>query len=455
MSTQRRGPAGRRRLLDVHRRDGDDGPADARRRAVGRRPPVLDGGQRRRARSARAAGRRGRRAGRGPPHEPAAAGRHQVHHDLRHRARRPGTRGALRRARSRSATTPPTATRRRSRHDRLHGSDLRLRGSQRCIVSIGTAGGVKKRVIQRVVSSTGQDPFPVPGIVGKDFIKMKNNNDVGGGVGTNGQLELGNNSTITGSVQLWQSAPNPIGYSGTVQRNPQPFVLSPPNMLNPTDAAPTPRRATTTAACSRAQAPPTAARTAPAPATRAATRTLTLGNNDSVTLGGAVYNFCQINVGPEQLDQHRDRRNDADLPRLAGSRRLGMPGGHGRHLTGNGATLSNPSQDPTKLQIVIYGQAPAWPTIELPNNITVYGSIYAPNTGPAVQEQRQPRRRDHGPEHRVQEQLVHLGRARGPRSLRNDARLLPRRLASVQRPRVEHHYAGDRLPVVRRQEGAG
>ena len=27
------------------------------------------------------------------------------------------------------------------------------------------------------------------------------------------------------------------------------------------------------------------------------TRTLTLGNNDSVTLGGGVYNFCQINLG--------------------------------------------------------------------------------------------------------------------------------------------------------------
>ena len=30
---------------------------------------------------------------------------------------------------------------------------------------------------------------------------------------------------------------------------------------------------------------------------------------------------------------------------------------------------------------MIYGQAPSWPTIELPNNITIYGAIYAPNTG--------------------------------------------------------------------------
>ena len=106
--------------------------------------------------------------------------------------------------------------------------------SQRCIVSTGTAGGVSKRVIQRIVSSTGSQPFPVAGIVGKDFIKASNNNSLGGGVGTNGQLTLANGSTVTGSVQLWQGAPNPIGYSGSVTRNPNPFVLSPPNMLNPT-----------------------------------------------------------------------------------------------------------------------------------------------------------------------------------------------------------------------------
>ena len=49
--------------------------------------------------------------------------------------------------------------------------------------------------------------------------------------------------------------------------------------------------------------------------------------------------------------------------------------------TGNGATFSNPSQDPSALEIVIYGQAPAWPTIEFPNNLTVYAAVYAPNTG--------------------------------------------------------------------------
>ena len=75
-----------------------------------------------------------------------------------------------------------------------------------------------RRPAHRLLDRTGA----VPGrrLVGKDFIKAKNNNSLRGGVGTNGQLELDNNSTITGTVQLWQGAPNPIGYSGAVTRNP-------------------------------------------------------------------------------------------------------------------------------------------------------------------------------------------------------------------------------------------
>ncbi len=254
---------------------------------------------------------------------------------------------------------------------------------ERCVVSVGTAGGVTRRVIQRVVSSSGADPFPVNGIVGKDFIKAKNNNNVGGGVGTNGQLELGNNSTITGNVQLWQGAPNPIGYSGPVQRNPQPFVLSPPNMLNPatlldsnasndngrlvSGASPADSCSSGSGACYVN--------------TPASPRKLTMANNKSVTLGGSVYNFCQISFGngaSVNIAAGASTLIYIDSPTRPGS---GCVAGQGGISTGNNATFSNPSNDPRALLIVIYGQAPAWPVIDLPNNITTYGGIYAPDTG--------------------------------------------------------------------------
>ena len=101
------------------------------------------------------------------------------------------------------------------------------------MVSVGTSGHIRRRVIQRIVSSSGSDPFPVNGIFGKDFVSIGNNNTVIGGVGSNGQVSLGNDSDIDGGVTLWDGAPNPTGYTGDVTRIPQPFVFSPPNMLNP------------------------------------------------------------------------------------------------------------------------------------------------------------------------------------------------------------------------------
>ena len=237
-----------------------------------------------------------------------------------------------------------------ARHDWLHRLGLRLVLLQRCIVATGTAGGVTKRVIQRVVSSTGVDPFPVDGIVGKDFITMGNNNTVAGAVGTNGQLELGNNSSISGGVQLWQNAPAPIGYSGTVQRNANPFVLSPPNMLNPSTLLDS-KTSNDNARLLAGANPADSCSTGSGACYNASTRTLTLGNNDSVTLGGAVYNFCQINLG-----------NNSSINVAAGAKVLiyldspgrssgsGCAAGSGGMSTGNGATLSNPSQDPSALR---------------------------------------------------------------------------------------------------------
>ena len=218
------------------------------------------------------------------------------------------------------------------------GSDFGSSLLQRCIVATGTAGGVTKRVIQRVVSSTGVDPFPVDGIVGKDFITMGNNNTVAGAVGTNGQLELGNNSSISGGVQLWRNAPAPIGYSGTVQRNANPFVLSPPNMLNPSTLLDS-KTSNDNARLLAGANPADSCSTGSGACYNASTRTLTLGNNDSVTLGGAVYNFCQINLG-----------NNSSINVAAGAKVLiyldspgrssgsGCAAGSGGMSTGNGAT---------------------------------------------------------------------------------------------------------------------
>ncbi len=263
------------------------------------------------------------------------------------------------------------------------GSSFGSSTLERCIVSIGTAGAIKRRVIQRVVSSTGQHPFPVNGIVGLDYIKMQNNNQISGDLGSNGQLQLGNGSSITGSVSLWQNAPNPIGYSGTVTRVPTPYVVNSPNMLNG-DTNLDSRVSNDNGRLLAGANPPDSCSRGSGGCyvnTGASPRTLTLGNNDSVTLGGAVYNFCQITLGQGSsinIATGAKVKIYLDSPGRLGSDCASNQGGMS---TGNGAYISNPSQDPTALQLTIYGNAPSWPTIELPNNITLYAAIYAPNTG--------------------------------------------------------------------------
>src|SRR5262249_22101556 len=149
---------------------------------------------------------------------------------------------------------------------------------------------------------SGFSPFPVAGILGKDYVDLGNNTVVTGGVGSNGQVTLANGANVTGSVSLWSGAPNPIGFSGTVVRSPTPYVLSPPNMLNPgtlldsstsNDNGRLLAGASPADSCSGGNGQGSTCYTD----TSSSPRTLSLGNQGSVTLGGGVYNFCQINLG--------------------------------------------------------------------------------------------------------------------------------------------------------------
>ena len=121
--------------------------------------------------------------------------------------------------------------------------------------------------------------------------------------------------------------------------------------------------------------------------------------------------------------------------------------------TGNGATFSNPSQDPTALQIVIYGQAPSWPTIEFPNNLTVYAAIYAPNTGIKFKNNGNLVGGLTAQSIEFKNNAFLWDNRALDAPPRDDARLLPRRLAPVQLARGEHDHAGDRLPVAAAADG--
>lgn len=266
------------------------------------------------------------------------------------------------------------------------GSSFGTGTSERCVVATGSANGVIARVILRLVSSSGGNPFPVAGILGLDAVTVGGGANANLGIGTNGLVTVGNNSTI-GDLMLWDNAPNAVLGSGvtagaTVRGNK--YILSPPNMLNPANYEDSSTSndngrllagASPADSCSGGNGSGGTCYTD----TPASPRTLSFANNGSATLGGGVYNFCSINLG------NNGQLNIAtgatvliylDSPDRPGS---GCAAGQGGMTLGNDTSVSNPSGDPTKFQLVVYGST-AHPEIAWRNNVDVVGAIYAPNT---------------------------------------------------------------------------
>lgn len=255
---------------------------------------------------------------------------------------------------------------------------------ERCIVAFGTAGYETRRVVIRAVASTGANPFPVSGILGLSGITVGNNVTETGSLGSNGQISLGSNSTVTGGVSLWTGAPNPTGYGGPVTRVPTQYVLSPANPVNPAtnvdsstsnDNARLIQGASPADSCSPGNATPWCYVD-----TVASPRTLTLGSTGSVTLGGSYYNFCQVNMGNGaaiNIAANAKVIIFIDSPTRTGS---GCTAGQGGLSTGNNAVFGNPAGDPSALFLVVYGNPVAWPTLYFPNNQDIAASIYAPTT---------------------------------------------------------------------------
>lgn len=254
---------------------------------------------------------------------------------------------------------------------------------ERCVVATGSAGGVTRRVVQRVVSSSGSNPFPTNGVLGKDGVTITNNTTLLARVGTNGTFSMGNGSSVSGTVTLWTNAPAPSGYSGPVTRTPTQFVLAPPNMLNPStllDSKTSNDNGRLLAGGGDSCIGGSGTGGTCYTNTAGSPRTLSLGNQGSVTLGGGVYNFCQLNLG--QGAALNVAPTAKVLIYIDSPDRLPNPGcvaGQGGITAGNNAIFSNPSGDPTALQIVIYGST-AYPSLEIPNNTALAAAIYAPNT---------------------------------------------------------------------------
>ena len=271
--------------------------------------------------------------------------------------------------------------------DTCAGKTLGGEVAERCIAAVGTVNGVRRRVQGRVAAADGEKLFKY-GLLGKDGVTVNNNAQINGGLASNGAIVVGNKAIVTGTVEVGPSGPQPVGVS-SYQRSPTPFVLAPIDFGNSAgtddDADCDDDNGDGTVANDNCRLYDPPGVLGPLDSLVNASyspsdRHLNLLNGGSITLGGGTYNFCKITMGNSasiNIAAGATVRIYLDSPERQGSR---CPAGSGTMVTGNNATFSNPSGDPTKLQVYVYGSTTGQHVVDLPNNIDFAAAIYAPNS---------------------------------------------------------------------------
>lgn len=248
---------------------------------------------------------------------------------------------------------------------------------QRTVVSTGTVGGVSRRVATTASALSGTPLFGSNnGMISLDSLALPNSSLVKGNVRSNGNISLTNSAQVQGAATAGPgrtvTLSNNSVVTGSRSAADEPIILSPVNQGNAatvndnggicvTDPCTNP---------SRVSWDPS-------------TRRLSLTNNATVTLGGSVYSFCQV-----------DLRQSSQLiipPKAAGSSvriYIDSPencGGSGGGFTKEqSSTIWNQNTDPTALQLYLVGSDSIATTVSLQNNSTSLATVpivvYAPRS---------------------------------------------------------------------------
>lgn len=271
--------------------------------------------------------------------------------------------------------------------EQLNGNDI----SQRCVTAVGVSNGVTARSQIRTGTFTAAPLFQIAGVTGLNQVSLSGNGAVNGVSGSNGNVGLNGNANSQGidlgPAGTYTHSGNASG--GTVSPIPT-IVLNP---VNPGNSATTNDDSRITNGIYNAAHPTSTPETPYDQASsggvsfNASTRTLSISGNGSLTLGGGLYNFCELDMsGNAQLSIASGVEAEIfiDSPSDPNS---GCASGTGSvNLSGNGAV--NPSQNPLALQLYVYGD-PSYvynsgksdsDTATISGNGNFYGVLYAPNS---------------------------------------------------------------------------
>lgn len=259
--------------------------------------------------------------------------------------------------------------------------------SQRCVTATGTTHGISQRVEARVATFTAIPLFPKPGVTGKKEVKLKGSSTIEGAIASNGKIHAESKAEQTGSSELKKCE---LGPSGKIEKSGTTNICSEGTKertqsegeivigsLQPGEATlfstgpkcPVGAEEKPTGNCdfriengiydsgrkgAEILRQPYDLVSGTVGFTGQATKDprLTMAGKSSITLGGGVYYFCTL-----------ESTGNAALTVAAGTKTeifIGSPecpGGKGTlNFSGN---FTNASNDPTALQIYIYGEGEA------------------------------------------------------------------------------------------------
>jgi Tfp pilus assembly protein PilX len=273
--------------------------------------------------------------------------------------------------------------------------------TQRCIVSVGDSNGVIERSEIRAAAFAAAPLFPYAGITGLNGITISGNVNDSGALASNQTITISGNASV-GPIVLGPGPNARLSTSGNVTHGSEttlssPIVLDPvnPGTSNQTSLSNCPaRQAAGYPSCNDdyriedgLQSPPVSPydQSSGNVTFNPTTRELSMSGNSSLSLGGGIYNFCDFTQSGNatiSIASGAQVEIIIDSPSDPGS---GCPAGSGNlQLSGN-VTWSNPNDNPTSLQIYVFGYNDGGNNVSISGNSGVfYGVIYAPQSAVAI-----------------------------------------------------------------------
>ena len=257
--------------------------------------------------------------------------------------------------------------------------------ARRTIVSTGTVNGVTRRSVLEVNAATGAPIFPVNyAIVGRDSVEFKNNLDVQGGLGSNGDITIKNNATICGPVtpgpgHQFNQGNNNSFCGHTPAPASQPFSFQPVDLTSVSASNDNVRITNMKAGAGNPQDTCTNCDQISWDAT---TRVLTIDSNATLTLSGDNYVLCRLDLKNASSRLQIAARSTTlktyiDVPE-------NCPGVTGSGSVNMSGRVINVNTNPATFALLVAGSATVATAVDLADLAVTAAdapmAIYAPNS---------------------------------------------------------------------------